>query len=131
MIGLDTNVLVRYFTQDDPAQTPQANALLRSFTEDEPGYVSQVALAELTWVLVRQYGRCRKDIRAIVSELLEAETIIVEAPAVVRQALDLFESNAIDFGDCMIVRACRHGGCDCTLTFDKLAARAPGFKLLH
>ena len=50
MIGLDTNVLVRYIAQDDPKQSPKATRLIESFTVDAPGYVSVVAVVELVWV---------------------------------------------------------------------------------
>jgi predicted nucleic-acid-binding protein len=40
MIGLDTNVLVRYIAQDDPVQSPKAMRLIESLAADDPGYVS-------------------------------------------------------------------------------------------
>ena len=59
MIGLDTNVLVRYIAQDDAAQSPKASTLIESLTVDEPGYVTQVALVEVVWVLSSLYAADR------------------------------------------------------------------------
>ena len=57
MIGLDTNILVRYLAQDDPVQSPKATELIeRHLTEENPGFVSVVAMVETVWVLDRAYG---------------------------------------------------------------------------
>ncbi|MGA1464036.1 MAG: PIN domain-containing protein, partial [Steroidobacteraceae bacterium] len=51
MIGLDTNVLVRYIMQDDPKQSPKASTLIESLSADHPGFISLVSVVELYWVL--------------------------------------------------------------------------------
>ena len=51
MIGLDTNVLVRYIMQDDPEQSPKATELIESLTGENPGYITMVSVIELYWVL--------------------------------------------------------------------------------
>ena len=57
MIGLDTNVLVRYLTQDDPVQSAQANAFIeRELSPAEPGIIGHIVLCEVGWVLSRAYG---------------------------------------------------------------------------
>ncbi|MDR6388439.1 putative nucleic-acid-binding protein [Paraburkholderia phenoliruptrix] len=64
MIGLDTHVLVRYFAQDDAVQSKKATALMDSLSAERPGYVSQVALVEVVWVLARCYGVEREQMKA-------------------------------------------------------------------
>ena len=56
MIGLDTNVIVRYLTQDDPVQAPIATKVINGLREDSPGYIPTVVWAETYWVLTRSYG---------------------------------------------------------------------------
>jgi predicted nucleic-acid-binding protein len=73
MIGLDTNVLVRYLAQDDPAQSLKATELIeRRLTEDEPGFISVVAMAEVAWVLERAYGLADQEIAAAIEGVLQA-----------------------------------------------------------
>ena len=80
MIGLDTNVVVRYLTQDDPVQSPKATELIeRGLTEEEPGFVSVVAMAETAWVLERVYGRTAEEIAAVIERMLEVEVLVVES----------------------------------------------------
>jgi predicted nucleic-acid-binding protein len=71
MIGLDTNVLVRYFAQDDPVQSRKASALIESLTAERPGYVTQVALVEVAWVLGRAYDAGREEIAQVIDTLLK------------------------------------------------------------
>src|SRR5882757_7415197 len=80
MIGLDTNVLVRYLTQDDPLQSRKATDLIeRRLTEEDPGFVSVVAMAEIAWVLERAYGLADADIAAAIEAILQAELLVVES----------------------------------------------------
>ena len=60
MIGLDTNVLVRYIMQDDPKQAALANKLIEGLTAATPGYVSLVAIVELVWVLESAFHLTRR-----------------------------------------------------------------------
>ena len=77
MIGLDTNVLVRYFAQDDPIQSAKAVQLIEHrLTEDEPGFISLVALVETVWVLQRHYRRGAPDVAEIVEGLLQEPVIV-------------------------------------------------------
>src|SRR5215207_9742194 len=79
MIGLDTNVLVRYFAQDDPVQSARAVELIeRHLSEDNPGFVSVVAMVETAWVLERSYGLAADELAAIIERLLQAPVLVVE-----------------------------------------------------
>ncbi|HEV2642338.1 MAG TPA: type II toxin-antitoxin system VapC family toxin, partial [Candidatus Elarobacter sp.] len=105
MIGLDTNVLVRYIAQDDAAQSPKASALIESLTVDEPGYVTQVALVEVVWVLSSLYAADRDQIAKVVEGLLRTKELSVEAAETAWKALRVFTSSKADFADCLIERA--------------------------
>ncbi len=78
MIGLDTNVLVRYVVQDDPDQSARATALVESLDDQRRGFVSVVVLVELAWVLRRAYGARPDDVHAVVDRLLRARELVVQ-----------------------------------------------------
>ena len=82
MIGLDTNVLVRYLTQDDPIQSPQATRLIeQKLSEANPGFVSVVAIVETVWVLERAYGFAALEIATAIENALQADALVIEKPA--------------------------------------------------
>ncbi|TAM51292.1 MAG: PIN domain-containing protein [Paraburkholderia sp.] len=130
MIGLDTNVLVRYFAQDDPAQSKKANSLIESLTVERPGYVTLVALVEVVWVLGRAYRAARDEIAQVVETLLRTKELVVEASETVWQALRLFANSSADFSDCLIERAGYRAQCEHTVTFDTKAAKSAGMRLI-
>lgn len=130
MIGLDTNVLVRYFAQDDPIQSAKALQLIeRRLTEDEPGFISLVALVETVWVLQRRYRRDARDVVAIIERLLQAPVVVIENAAEVFLAMTEVQEGRGSFSDVLIGALGAKAGCSMTLTFDRKAARLPGFAL--
>ncbi len=130
MIGLDTNVLVRYLAQDDARQAAQSSRLIESFTAREPGFISIVTLVETVWVLQDLYARDPSDIASLVDALLQTEGLVIQMSESVWQALRRFESSSADFADHVIERMGAAEGCTATLTFDKLAARDAGMRLV-
>ncbi len=130
MIGLDTNVLVRFLVQDDPDQAAAATALISGLTEAEPGFVCREVLVELVWVLERAYSLPRGDIARALDGLLEARELIVEAAERVAIAADRFRRGGPGFADQMIALAGQAAGCANTVTFDRKAAALPGMLLL-
>ncbi len=131
MIGLDTNILVRYLTQDDPRQAALANALVEeTLTAENPGFISTVALVELIWVLESGYRCDRAQVVDILERLLRAKPLVVERADVVWQAARVFAAGTADFADCLIERAGHANECDHTLTFDRLAVKGAGMRLL-
>jgi predicted nucleic-acid-binding protein len=131
MIGLDTNVLVRYFAQDDVVQSKKATALMESLSVEKPGFVSQVALVEVVWVLGRCYGVEREQMRNIVDSMLGTKELVVEGADTVRKALRVFAASAkADFADCLIERSGHFAECEYTATFDVTASRAAGMRLI-
>ncbi len=131
MIGLDTNVLVRYVVQDDPQQSEVAGRLIEGqCTPDSPGYVSTVVLAELVWVLRDAYEYEKGIVVSVVRQILQTAELTVEEPALAWAALTEFEQDAADFGDCLISHGNHARGCNRTYTFDEKAARGRHFERL-
>jgi len=131
MIGLDTNVLVRYLAQDDPKQSPKATRLIESFTVDSPGYVSVVSVVELVWVLTGCYASTKVELCAVLETLLRAKGIVVAHADTVWKALRLFKDGKADFADCLIERFAHEVGCSHTATFDRDAAKHCGMRLFE
>lgn len=131
MIGLDTNVLVRYIMQDDPKQSLLATALVESLSADAPGFVTQVSVIELFWVLSSAYGLDRTQLVAALDGLLRSKEIVVESAEVLWKALRVFQANNADFADCLIERTAATAGCPRTMTFDRGAAKACGMQLVR
>ena len=131
MIGLDTNVLVRYLAQDDKVQSALAAKLVETtLSASNPGFIPAVSLVEVVWVLEECYGSTRKEIADIVERLLRVKQLRVQDADIVWLAVRLFRNGKADFADCLIERECHAQGCDCTVTFDKAAVKATGMRLL-
>src|SRR5580704_9833827 len=131
MIGLDTNVLVRYLTQDDPVQSAKATEILeRRLTPKIPGFVSVVAMVETVWVLDRAYGFTNQEIAAAVERLLQVEVLAIENEQQVFTAMVALKQGRGSFADALIAELAVRAGCTRTLTFDQKAAKLPGFELV-
>lgn len=130
MIGLDTNLLLRYFLNDDPVQSPQAHRIITSFTEAEPGWVSLPAVLELVWVLKSKNRAHRTGIAATLDRLLAQNSVVIEQAEVVAQAVRRYRFSSADFADCLIAASARAAGCTRTVTFDQIAARDAGMELI-
>ena len=131
MIGVDTNVLVRYLAQDDPVQSRRATRLFeRELSDQEQGYISIVVLVETCWVLKRLYGAGPAEIRATVRDLLDARQLAVERRIAVAQALGRLGEGAGDLADALIAELAAAAGCASVVTFDRNAARL-GMDLLR
>jgi predicted nucleic-acid-binding protein len=129
MIGLDTNILVRYVTQDHAAQSAAAVKIMESLSPEAPGFVSLVVIAELVWVLHFSYRFNKHEIEHVVDRLLRSKELVVERAEIVSQALRKFRVCRANFADCLIERCGHAAECQYVLTFDKDAAAA-GMRLL-
>jgi len=130
MIGLDTNVLVRYLAQDDPVQSAKATTLIEQrLTEDDPGFVSVVAMAETAWVLERAYGLAGRDIAAAIERMLQVDVLVVEREQEVFTAMTALKEGRGSFADALIAALGSSAGCSRTLTFDRKALRLSEFAL--
>lgn len=130
MIGLDTNVLVRYVMQDDPKQSQKASKLIESLTSEAPGFVPLVALIELVCVLTSCYDLTREQVAQALDALLRAKEIVLERAEQVSQALRTFGAGSADFANCLIERTAAAAGCGKTMTFDAGAAKFAGMTLV-
>ena len=129
MIGLDTNILVRFITQDDPIQSAKAREIIeRQLTEDNPGFVSVVAMVETVWVLERAYGLAAHQIVRAVERILQTDVLVVENEQEVFAAMIALKQGLGSFADGVIAALGARMGCSYTLTFDRKALRLPGFQ---
>lgn len=131
MIGLDTNVLVRYIMQDDAKQSPKATALIESLSSDNPGFITLVSVVELYWVLTSSYGLTGQQVKQALEVLLRTKQIIVDRADQVLRALRVFDDGKADFADCLIERTAVSVGCAQTMTFDVGAAKHAGMTLIR
>jgi predicted nucleic-acid-binding protein len=130
MIGLDTNILVRYVTQDYPAQSAKAIEVIeRRLTEEIPGFVSIVAMVETVWVLDRAYGLTPQEVAAVVERMLQTDVLVIENEQEVFTAMIALKEGLGSFADCVIAALGARAGCSSTVTFDHKALRLPGFRL--
>ena len=130
MIGLDTNVLVRYIMQDDPKQSPNATRLIESLNIDNPGYITMVSVVELYWVLTSSYELTGSQVAQALEVILRSKQLWVERADQVMRALRVFGQGKADFADCLIERAASGAGCAQTMTFDVGASKHAGMTLM-
>ena len=128
MIGIDTNVLVRFLVRDDQAQFERAQKLIRrEATADDPVFVSLVVLLETEWVLRSRYGLAKGAIMSTFSDLLSATEIAFEDESSIEEALYIWKDSAAQFADCLIGARHRACGCRVTASFDANALKLAGF----
>lgn len=131
MIGLDTNILIRYITQDDDAQADLARELIENqCSSQSPAYINLVVLCELVWVLSSAYEYVRSQICVALQQLLVTDCFEVEEHALAWDALRDYRAGTADYADCVIARLNRKSGAVHTYTFDKRAGSSAGFVLL-
>lgn len=131
MRGLDTNVLLRYFTVDDPVQARIAADLISGAEgQGERLHISTITLCEMVWGL-RKFYRVRRDsIASMIESLLDTSTFEIQDRDLVRRALDNYRGGKADFADYLIGWQDRRAGCSETLTFDGGLKGADGFHFL-
>lgn len=130
MIGLDTNVLVRYIMQDDVRQSPLATRIFESLTAESPGFLPLVAMVELAWVLSSAYELSRSQLVEAFEALLRTRELVVDRGEIVWKGLRLWQRSGGDFADCLIACSAEAAGCTKTVTFDRGAARSGGMTLV-
>jgi predicted nucleic-acid-binding protein len=130
VIGIDTNVLVRFLTDDDHAQALAARDLLEARSGSDPAHISLIVLVETLWVLQGSYGYSRADACSLVARMLAVDGFRFERRRVVERAVDLAQTGGLDLPDALIAVSNDAAGCAETLTFDRRAARIPGMVLM-
>jgi predicted nucleic-acid-binding protein len=128
MIGIDTNVLVRFLVRDDLRQFEKAQRLIgQASSRGEAILISQLVLLEAEWVLRSRYALEKIEILRAFSGLLDSVEFDVEDEASVEQALFLWKKSSAEFADCLIGARHLNLGCRATASFDARALRLPGF----
>jgi predicted nucleic-acid-binding protein len=131
MIALDTNILVRLMTQDDPRQATLAERLIQQATETgQECFVSDVVLCELEWVLENSYGATRSDLLVAIQELAGRQIFVFENSDSLQQAINLYRESKVEFSDALIGAKAWAKGAVTTYTFDRVLSRQEGFSLL-
>lgn len=128
MLGIDTNVLVRFLVRDDEAQFEKARKLIkREVSAGRRVFVNQLVLMETEWVLRSRYDVKKGQIMDSISGLLDANDIQIEDEPSVEEALFVWRDSNAEFADCLIGAKNRRLGCRGTATFDQKALKSPGF----
>jgi predicted nucleic-acid-binding protein len=130
VIGIDTNILVRHLTQDDPMQSRRATHLIeRELTQDSPGFISLVTVVETVWVLRRSFRISDAAIAAILEQIIEVDNLIVQNEREVFAAMVALRTGEASFDDALIGALGAWAGCSTTLTFNRKASRLKDFQL--
>jgi predicted nucleic-acid-binding protein len=130
MIGLDTDILVRYLTQDDPVQSPKATQIIEhDLAEGRPGFISLVTMVETVWVLGCIYRLSNPELATVVERMLQANTLSIQNEQEVFTAMIALKTGKGSFADALIGALGAWAGCTSTLTFDQKAARLKEFQL--
>ena len=131
MIGIDTNILVRYLVQDDPAQAKSATRLIEgTCTKDDPGFLNHLVLCETMWVLEGCYKQPKDILVKTIEQILRVAQLRVDEPQVVWQALEDYRNDQADFADYLLSRINHSKNCRTTMTFDRQASKSSSFTLL-
>src|ERR1700690_1259626 len=128
MIGLDTNVIIRYLLQDDKQQFARVEQIIeQGIQRGECFHVCLIVLCEVVWVLDYTYELTKQEIMHFLEILLHSEQFEVENRELVMNALKEYQESKTSFADCLIGLANQLHGCMTTYTFDKKAAKLCAF----
>jgi predicted nucleic-acid-binding protein len=122
MIALDTNILVRFFIQDNLRQLARVRAIMNSLSPADPAWVGLAAIQELVWVLTSTYRADRADILLVLDRLLVMREISLEQTDVIRHAAHIYRKTKVTFSDSLISASAHAAGCTQTIT---LTGRQP------
>jgi len=134
VIGLDTNVLVRFIVQDDPLQSRVATCLIEErLSLEARGFISSIVLCEVIWVLKRAYRQPKEQLLAVMKLILETEVFEIENRDCAWRAYYDFDEGQADFSDYFIAQINKAHGASVTVTFDERAMthrlfKSPGFQ---
>jgi predicted nucleic-acid-binding protein len=128
MLGIDTNVLVRFLVRDNEVQFEKARKLIkREVTAGRRVFVNQLVLMETEWVLRSRYIVPKNQIIAAMSALLDTADVQFEDEPAIEEALFIWKDTTADFADCLIGAKNRRLGCRATASFDLKASKLLGF----
>ena len=119
MIGVDTNVLVRYLVKDEPEQFKAAASLFENNDNQKQGFfVSDIVLCELVWVLESAYKIKRDEVAMTLDRILRSEPFVFDHKNELWGALRDYRKGRADYADYLICRLGDRAGCGQTVTFD-------------
>lgn len=131
MIGIDTNVLVRYFTQDDEVQSKQASNLIEKFLGSPKSIlINNIVLCELIWVLLRGYKYSKNDVLTLLKGIASTIEFTFEDINILMHSILEFEESNTDFADILIGNINNVKGVRDTFTFDIKASALSSFKYI-
>jgi predicted nucleic-acid-binding protein len=131
VIGIDTNVLVRYLTQDDAAQARRVDAFVSEMREGgEQVHIDDIVLCELVWVLRGAYRFSKPTVASALDKIVSTALFSFDDRDLLRGALNEYREGAGDFADYVIGRRNTRAGCQQTVTFDRSLGDSPSFSLL-
>lgn len=131
MIGLDTNVVLRLLTGDDPRQQRRAKAFIaRNCSAESPAFINRIVLVETVWVLESFYKYSLAQVATAIDALLRTSEFSIEDTSAVWKALKAYQTEAADFAEALIARTNDEYGCEATITFDaRSVKRIEGMRL--
>ena len=130
LVGIDSNVLLRYIVRDDERQSARAARFMDSLSGDHRGFISIVMLIETVWVLSRAYGQSRQAIRDFLLLLLSSSVLLVQFADIWEEVLQDEKLQNKDISDAVINALGLQAGCSETVTFDRRASKIDGMRLL-
>jgi predicted nucleic-acid-binding protein len=131
MIGIDTNILLRFLVRDDPKQADAARRFIQQASMDkEVLFINHVVLCELAWVLKTTYRYSREDIGRAIEGILFTQQFEIEDKDTVLEGLSIYRTAKADFADCLIGVRNQAAGCSTTVTFDRGAAGSGLYRML-
>lgn len=131
MIGIDTNVIIRYIVQDNSTQAEAATKLIeQSCSADNPGYINHIVLCEIVWVLRRNYKQGKQSICQVIEQIMRTDRLKIEDIQLVWKALETYKETKADFADCLLAQRNLQAGCKYTATLDDAASVTAGYRHL-
>lgn len=132
MIAIDTNVIIRFIVKDDIEQAEAARTFFKSLRREErTGFVCNIVVCEIVWVLESCYRFKRAEIAATLTTLLRTRDLCFEAPDLISHAVDRYRAGKGDVADYLIDEVGRDRGCTATATFDRGLKNDERFTYLH
>lgn len=133
MIGLDTNVLLRWLIGSDDwnagSNEDEIELVSSIMLSDKSAFfVNPIVIAETVWILEQKLKLQRLEVREVIDRLLYSANVTVGDSEVVRAAREAYEAANCGFADCLIGCMNSRAGCDYTLTFDKKASHSAGYR---
>jgi predicted nucleic-acid-binding protein len=127
MIGLDTNVLLRLFIDDDAAQCERARLFVDAATAAEPCLVNSIVLAEFAWTLATNFKKKRSEVARLIEGVLSMDDLEIPYRRAAQGAVAAFRTGKADFPDSFLAAINFELGCASTATFDRAALDSPAF----